>query len=136
MKQESIMKKHNENIETEIGKTMELLDEMGRLEAHHLFRVRLMQRVEQEFGEGARRTGSRMSNHLDFRLAFMALLLIVNLGSAVFSIVDGNPQATATISELLDNQNDDYTTQEFAYYDQTATSPGLSGTDQNQAPSK
>ena len=43
------MKIHDENIEREVSKTMMLLDEISPLEIHHQFRVRLMQRVEQEF---------------------------------------------------------------------------------------
>lgn len=117
------MKKYDENIEARVVETMALLDEMPPLEVHHLFRVRLMERVEEEFGEGARARGG---NHLDFRLAFMALLLVVNLGSALVSVFDGNRQVTGgAVSELLDSQNDDYSSQEFAYYEQTAatTSP-------------
>ena len=114
------MKKHNEDIEREISETMMLLDEMPALETHHLFRVRLMQRIEREFAEESRRVRHPFASHLDFRLAFMSLLLVVNLGSAFFTFFDGNPQTTVTISELL-NQGDDYSSQEFALYDQTTT---------------
>jgi hypothetical protein len=130
MKQEPMMKKHNEIIESEIGETMKLLDEMRPLEVHHLFRVRLMERVEREFGEGAGLAGDRMGNRLDFRLAFMVLLLVVNLGSAIVSLVDGNQQIASTVSELLDGQDDEYNSQEFAYYDQNS----LTGAEGTQTP--
>jgi hypothetical protein len=123
------MKKHDENIEREIAKTMMLLDEMPPLELHHQFRVRLMQRVEREFGEGKK---SHFGSRVDLRLAFMGLLLVVNLGSTVLTIFDGGRQATTTISELLDNQSFDYTSQDLAYYDQAATIPAV--TETNQTP--
>jgi hypothetical protein len=125
------MKKHDENIEREVRKTMMLLDEMPPLELHHQFRVRLMQRVEREFGEGRK---SRFVNRIDFRLAFMVLLLCANLGSAFFSVFNGSQQTTATISELLDNQSYDYTSQDFAYYDQAATIPAVTETGAGQTP--
>ncbi|NTV05486.1 MAG: hypothetical protein HGA59_03140 [Chlorobiaceae bacterium] len=128
-----MMTKRNENIEKKVSETMKLLDEMGRVEVNHLFRVRLMQRVEREFGEGAGRAHSRFGNRVDVRLAFMTLLLIINLGSALLSVFDSNRQTTTTLSELLDNQSDDYSSQEFAYYDQTVTEPAV-GTERNLAP--
>jgi hypothetical protein len=134
------MKKCNENIEAKVVETMALLDEMAPLEVHHLFRVKLMQRVEREFGEEAVRANGRMSHRLDFRLAFMALLLVVNLGSALISVFDGNRPAGASVGEVFDNQSDDYSSQEFAYYDQTTTTttttsyPAATGTESNQTP--
>jgi hypothetical protein len=127
------MTKLNENIEKRVGETMKLLDEMGGVEVNHLFRVRLMQRVEREFGEGLGRTHGRFGNRVDLRLAFMTLLLLINLGSAVLSVFDNNRQTTTTLSELFDNQSDDYSNQEFAFYDQTATDPAV-GTDRTLAP--
>lgn len=129
------MKKRNENIDTRVVETMALLDEVAPLEVHHLFRVKLMQRVEREFGAGSVQANGKMSTRLDFRLAFMAMLLVVNLGSALVTVFDGNQQATGSVSELLDNQGDEYTSQEFAYYDQTsATYPAVAGTESNQTP--
>ncbi len=111
------MKKHDEDIEREVRRTMTLLDEMAPLELHHQFRVRLMQRVDREFGEGR---NSHFGQRVDFRLAFMGVLLFINFGTAALTIFDGGWQpATATISELLDNQSLDYTSQDLAYYDQT-----------------
>ncbi len=105
------MKNRKVNIASEIEKTIRLADKMAPLEVNPLFRVRLMQRIEQEPRE---RTHS-----LDFRLAFIALLVIINLGSTVLSLQTKKQQATAMSSEVLENLSDDYTNQEFAYYDQT-----------------
>ncbi|WP_040433770.1 hypothetical protein, partial [Chlorobium ferrooxidans] len=114
------MKQQSENIEREVGKTLRLLDELKPLEVHHLFRVRLMQRVEAEFGEGAKKESSGFSRYFDVRLALMALLLVINLSTALLSLKSNTTQFSAGISELLDNMGDDYSTQEFAYYDQSA----------------
>ncbi|MEI7748338.1 MAG: hypothetical protein WCI81_04610 [Chlorobiaceae bacterium] len=105
------MKNNKESIASEVEKTMRLADEMAPLEVNHLFRVRLMQRIEQESVGGMRR--------LDFRLAFIALLVIINLGSTVLSLQTNKQQATAISSDLSENQSFDYTNQEFAFYDQT-----------------
>ncbi len=105
------MKNSKASIASEVEKTMRLADEMAPLEVNPLFRVRLLQRIEQE-PEG--RTQS-----LDFRLAFIALLVIINLGSTVLTLQTKKQQATTLSSEVLENQSYDYTTQEFAYYDQT-----------------
>ncbi|GEM_PF-163781 len=133
MKQEYMMKQQNENIERAVGKTLQLLDELKPLEVHHLFRVRLMQRIEGEFGEGSKKGSSGFSRYFDVRLALMALLLVINLSTALLSLKSNTTQFGAGISELLDNMGDDYTTQEFAYYDQTATQSADTGTDNNPA---
>ncbi|MFZ4525815.1 MAG: hypothetical protein ACOYOE_09765 [Chlorobium sp.] len=113
-----MMKQHDENIEAEVSKTMHLLDEFVPLELHHQFRVRLMRRVESEIGlgEGIQYSGFRF----DYRLAFMVLVFVINLGSTMFSVQQGDNSIT-TISEVSINQSDDYSNQEFAYYDQTAS---------------
>ncbi len=128
------MKQHNEQIEAEVEKTMKLLDEMKPLEVHHFFRARLMERVEREFGPEAVASRRGFLHHLDLRMAFMAVLVIVNLGSAALSMQDsGNYTAPAT-AETLDSANDDYSTQEFAYYDQTATNALESVSPESKAP--
>jgi len=105
------MKKSNQNIESEISKTMRLFDEMLPLEVDPLFKVRLMQRIEKLPVQGR--------GNFDFRLAFVSLLVIINIGFTLLSFQNNERQKTiATISELAENQSDDYTSQEFAYYDQ------------------
>jgi hypothetical protein len=134
MKQELMMKQSHENIEREVAKTMQLLDELKPLEVHHQFRVRLMQRIDAEFGEGQKEVKSGFSRYLDIRFAFMALLVMINLGSALLSLQNNQTQLSAGISELIDSMSDDYTTQEFAYYDQTALPSLDTGTDNNRTP--
>ena len=112
-----MMKAYNKkNIEAEIAKTMQLLDEAPPLEVHHLFRVRVMERVESSLGQKS----GRMA---DFRFAFMALLVMVNVGSAVLSFENSKTLSKTEVGELSESSGDDYSAQEFAYYDQTGVSP-------------
>ena len=113
------MKQHNANIEAEISKTMQVLDEMQPLKVDHFFRARLMQRVDQEFTP--KKSGKHFAIRLDYRLAVMSLLFVINLGSTLVSIHQSTEQSTTSISKAPDNQSDDYATQEFAYYDQTVS---------------
>lgn len=127
-----MMKQRKEDIEKEVGRTMMLLEKMESLEVHHLFRARLMQRIEREYGGELNTVKSRISRSLDFRLAFVILLIIINFGSAMISLRQNDSRASAGISEMIDNLSDDYSSTEFAYYDQTASSPAE--TMENQAP--
>ncbi|MCX6178270.1 MAG: hypothetical protein NT163_02690 [Chlorobiales bacterium] len=128
-----MMKQHNNNIEAKVANTMKLLDEIKPLEVHHLFRVRLMQRIENEFGPGEH-SKAGFKNHFDFKLAFMGLLIMVNLGAALLTVQQNNGKTTSSISELLDNLNDDYTTQEFAYYDSATAYPAEAVTTETRTP--
>jgi len=118
MKQEKMMKQYHENIEAEVRQTMQLLDEVKPLEVHHLFREQLMRRIEEELEQGEM---SKRSNGLDYRLAFVALLFVINLASTLLAITPDENQPVATVGQLADNQSDDYSGQEFAYYDQTTS---------------
>jgi hypothetical protein len=118
MKQEKMMKQYNENIEAEVCKTMQLLDEIKPLEVHHLFRVRLMRRIEDELGQ---RRKSRSNTRSEYKLAFIVMLLVINLASALLLVKPGENQSVTTIGQLAESQSDDYSSQEFAYYDQTTS---------------
>lgn len=113
------MKQRDRDIEAKVEETMKLLDEIKPLEVNHFFRVRLMQRVEQECGDKSKVSGRGLAKKLDLRLAFMALLVIINFGSAVLSLLNDEQQATTGVSEVAATLNSDYSSEEFAYYDQT-----------------
>ncbi|NTV97706.1 MAG: hypothetical protein HGA70_00885 [Chlorobiaceae bacterium] len=115
------MNKRHDNIETEVAKTLNLLEEIKPLEVNHFFRVRLMQRIEQESARGITKFNAGWG--LDLRLALMALLIIVNLASAMIAVTRDNSQVKSGISEVMDNQGYDYTRSTYAYYDQTGTFP-------------
>lgn len=136
LKQEPMMKPYNEKIEAEIAKTMKLLDELEPLKVHHLFRVRVMESVEKTFSRTSGRVAKAHDRMADLRFAFMALLFIVNVGSALLSIQNGQRPLTTQISEFSDATGDDYSAQEFAYYDQTLSDPAATGGNGSLAPGK
>ena len=112
------MKQYEKNIEAEIAKTMKLLDDLEPLEVHHMFRVRVMQRVESA-SQKSRPMTNLHGRMADFRFAFMALLVLINVGSTVLSLQNSKTLSKTEIRSLYDASSDDYSTQEFAYYDQT-----------------
>ncbi|MBV5302910.1 MAG: hypothetical protein JZU70_01715 [Chlorobium sp.] len=118
MKQEKMMKKYNENIAAEVRRTMQLLDEVKPLEVHHLFRVRLMRRIEDEL---ERRVKGRGNTRSEYKLAFLVMLLVVNLASALLLVKPDKDQAMVEAGQLAESQSDDYSSQEFAYYDRTTS---------------
>ena len=113
------MKQCDKDIEAKVKKSMALLDELKPLEVNHLFRVRLMQRVERECGDQSRVAGQGFAKSLDVRLAFMTLLVIINLSSATVLLLNDAQQSTTGVSEVAANLTSDYSGEEFAYYDQT-----------------
>jgi len=74
------MKQHRHNIEAEVAKTMSLLDKPAAIEVSAPFRARLMQRLEAEESKGLQ---GNHAFHVDYRVAFMALLLVANLASSL-----------------------------------------------------
>jgi len=112
------MKLINEKIELEVCKTLEVLDEIKPLEVQHIFRVKLMQRIDVDLKQ---KSSNRVVSRFDYRLAYMVLLLIINLGSAFVSLRQNADQSMKNIVQLADIQSDDYPAQEFAYYDQTTS---------------
>jgi len=128
------MKPYDKNIEAEITKTMKLLDEMKPLEVHHLFRVRVMQRVEVMSSQKSGRMTGAGGGVADFRFAFIALLLVVNIGSALLLLQNGQIPVHADISALSDTSGEDYSSQEFAYYEQTGNDLAATGGNEKTAP--
>ncbi|NTW56444.1 MAG: hypothetical protein HGB20_05305 [Chlorobiaceae bacterium] len=120
------MNKRHDNIEAEVAKTLGLLDHIEPLEVTHHFRVRMMQHIEQQqSARGIRNFNTGWGyNRFDLRLAFMAILIIINLASALLVVNhNSNTQVKQGISEVMDNQAYDYTRSTYAYYDQTGTFP-------------
>jgi hypothetical protein len=124
-----MMKQQHENIEREIDKTLRQLDEMKPLEVHHNFRVRLTERIDAEYADGSKKLISGFSKYLDARLAFMMLLLVINFGAALLSVQNNESQllSTGKNEQLADNSGDDYTSQQYAYYDQTFSTSVATG---------
>lgn len=74
------MKQHRSHIEEEVAKTLSLLDKPTSIEVTTFFRARLMERVTLE---GNSSLHGNHAFHVDYRVAFMALLLFVNLASSL-----------------------------------------------------
>jgi len=111
------MKQYHEEIETQVRQTMQLLDEVKPLEVHNLFRVRLMQRIEGDLYRGSKR---RSNWQIGYKLAFIVVLFVINLASAILLVKPGENQPLLTAGQIVESQSDDYSSHEFAYYDQTA----------------
>ena len=77
-----------------------------------------MQRVEREC---IQHSATALRSRIDFSLAFIALIILINLGAAALFMPLNDRPATSGISEMLDKLSDDYTSHEFAYYDQSST---------------
>lgn len=112
------MKQSKSHIEQEVRKTLQLLDEMERIAVHPSFRVRLTQRIEREFAEGAQ--GAAPAWQLNYRLAFMLLLIIINIGTAFLAMRHDNQETGPAVSDVIETLGDDYSSPTFAYYDQAS----------------
>lgn len=99
--------------EAEALKTMNILDEMPVIEAHHLFRARLLQRIE---SEGQSRSVPAGFNP---RLAFFSLLLAVNVAMGMIMFLHNEPQSALNRSgAVAEAYSEDYGGPALSYYDQ------------------
>jgi hypothetical protein len=112
------MKKSREHIEAEVMKTLKILDDMQDIRPHHLFRAHLMQKIEEE-------TEKRFSSALprsissNLRLAFIALLLLINITSALLFFGKDPLQPMAAITgDQLETFSEDYASPALSYYAQ------------------
>lgn len=114
---------HNRNSDMhsteEARKTLALLETMRAPEAHHLFRARLMQRIEEEAARGGFGRSGAMAS-MNYRLAFMLLLIVINLGSALLVLLSQGTESTPSIGEMISSFGDDYSSSTFAYYQEPA----------------
>lgn len=128
------MKPYEKKIEAEIAKTMQLLDEVQPLEVHHLFRVRVMERVERTFGHTSGQMANIPGRMAGLRFACMTLLVVVNIGSTVLSFQNSKTLSKTGVSEFSESSGDDYSAQEFAYYDQTGVDTAATGDNGSMTP--
>jgi len=103
----------------EAQKTLAMLDALEPLEVRPQFRVRLMERIERESAAGGwLHAGSSAS--MNYRFAFIVLLIIVNVGSALVVFFNTTEQSAPLFSDLRTTISDDYSSPTFAYYEQPA----------------
>ncbi|NTV68140.1 MAG: hypothetical protein HGB06_10800 [Chlorobaculum sp.] len=110
------MNRSNEQRNAEVGKTLEMLDKMPKIEVNHHFRARLMQRIdalEVKQSTGAAVFGGAFSP----KLAFMTLLLVLNVASAVMMYMHQSPQSAGSSAAVAESLNEDYGGPALSYYD-------------------
>ncbi|ABL64466.1 hypothetical protein [Chlorobium phaeobacteroides] len=121
--------KHNiDTKEEEVRKIMQLLDEMQPLKVSPLFRVHLMEKVEAV----SNNRRSETFHSFNPRLAFAALLVVINISSAMLFFSSTEQQAKETASNATETVNDDYTSPALAYYTETGTEFSGSELNDNQ----
>jgi hypothetical protein len=113
------MNRSTEQRNAEVEKTLKILDDMPRLEVHHLFRAHLMQRIDSL--ERTNTFAVAFAGGFNPRLAFMGLLLILNIASAMLFFLHETPQSTVSVSSgLAESISEDYGGPALSYYDQSA----------------
>jgi hypothetical protein len=112
------MNRSTEHRNAEVDKTLRILDEMPNLEVHHLFRARLMQRIDSL--ETKNSSAFAFAGGFNPRFAFFGLLLILNIASAMLLFMHGTPQSTISVSGgLAESFSEDYGGPALSYYDQS-----------------
>jgi len=107
------MQKRDKRIDDQVRTTLEILDNLPQLKAHHLFRVHLMNRIEQN---------SPGMLHMPYmagyglKMALMALLVVINIGTAFLFMQSGNDSAMISENDMLERLNNEYSSPALSYY--------------------
>ncbi len=107
------MIKNKDHIHTEVRETMEAFDNLPELKAHYLFRARVMERISHEVLTHARETNSATHG---LKLALMAFLLIMNIGSALVLMLSNGSEQTFTKQETIESLTNEYSSPALSYY--------------------
>jgi len=112
------MNRNSEQQNAEVIKTLEMLDRMPEVKVNHLFRARLMQRIESmEVSRNSRLASS--GGAFNPRVAFLALLLILNVASAGFLFLHESPRQNSALSGgISETFSEDYGGPALSYYDE------------------
>jgi hypothetical protein len=114
------MNRSTEQRDAEVLKTLNILDDMPSLRPHHLFRAHLLQHIETLPYSG--REARAISSGFNPRLAFMAVLLVINIASAGVLFMPHNPEPAGNlVSEVSEPSIDDYASPALSYYDLPVT---------------
>lgn len=109
------MNKRTDRITEEVRKTMEVLDGLPDLEAHYLFRARLMETVSRT---GPTPAGKLSNAAYGLKLALVALLLAINIGTAMLfmgpDMSDSEPAFSR--NDMLESLKNDYGSPVLSYY--------------------
>ena len=108
------MNRSKEQRDAEVLKTMDILDNMPKVELHHLFRARLLERID------ATERSRAVSRGFSPRLAFFSLLLTVNVGMGVLMFTHQDSSTiTARNGETAEAVSDEYGSPALSYYEQS-----------------
>jgi hypothetical protein len=118
MKPEKTMNRNSEQKKAEVAKTLEMIDRMPEVEVSHLFRVRLMQRIGSM--EGRRSSVLSIGGGVfNPRVAFLALLMILNVASAGFLFLHESPRQTGALAGgISETFSEEYGGPALSYYDE------------------
>ncbi|TNJ36652.1 hypothetical protein [Prosthecochloris vibrioformis] len=100
-------------IEQEAAKTLAMLDSLPSLEAHHLFRARVLERLAEEAECPA---SPAFMNSYVVKMALMILLLAVNIVTAILIMQPAEEESMLSKSEMLEIISDDYGSPAISYY--------------------
>ncbi len=104
--------------DAEVMNTMGILDRMPEVRASHLFRARLLERIEES--EAHRSPGG----YAYPRLAFFSLLLAINIAMGALLFLHQTPQvAPARNLATTESYSEDYGSPALSYYDQQNDNP-------------
>lgn len=114
MKPDTDMNRSMEQRDAEVKKTLNILDEMPRIETHHLFRAHLLQRIEAES------RNRHVAGAFNPRLAFFSLLLAINIAMGMLMFMHHEPQTAMNRNgAFAESYTEDYGSPALSYYDQT-----------------
>ena len=104
------MKKRNEHIEEKVNKTMEILDNMEKVEASPFFHTRLEAKLENQIAEKSF-FSFLFSSQFYLKPVLIGLVLLVNIISISFFVINTNSNSKHTneISNLLETYAFDQT---------------------------
>ena len=120
------MNNNKDQRDAEVVKTLGILDDMPRVEPHHLFRARLLERIDAEERRPA------VAGGFNPRVAFFGLLLAVNIGMGALMFTHQEPQTSMSRpGDTAESVNEEYGSPALSYYEQApATDPSGNETDQ------
>lgn len=100
----------NDHIANEVRKTINVLDNLPELETPYLFRAHLLERIAHE---PAREVNSTTRS---LKFALMALLLIVNIGSALVLMLPSGNEQMLSKHDILESLTNEYNSPALSYY--------------------
>lgn len=111
------MNTSTERRDEEVMRTLAILDDMPAVKAHHLFRAKLLQRIEEQ--EAASLRSRSAGARLQPVPALLALLVIMNIASATMLFFHGSTPADSgsLYGDSTGWQGDDYAGPTLSYYD-------------------